>query len=45
MYDHPHLRYSNHSQQERRKRLNQDFHDVNPTGKHAFLDLEYLSRF
>ena len=45
MHDHPHLRYLNHCQQERLKLLNQDLHDLNPTCKHAFLDLDGLSRF
>ena len=43
--DYPHPRYSNHSQQERLKPLNQLFHDVNPTCKNAFFDLEFLSMF
>ena len=45
MHDQPYPIYSNHSQQEKLKPLNQDFHDINPTCKHAFLDLEYLSIF
>ena len=45
MKDHAHLRYSNHSQQEKLKPVNQDFYDVNPTWKLAFLDLGYLSIF
>ena len=38
MCDHPQLRYSNHSQQGILEALNQEFHDINPTSKHAFLD-------
>ena len=45
MYDHLHLCYLYHSTHERLKPLSKDFHDVNPTCKHAFLYLEYLSRF
>ena len=45
MYDHPHLRYLNHSQQERLKPLNHDLRDEDPTCKHAFLDLEFLCIF
>ena len=45
MNDHPHLHYSNHSQQEKLKPLNQDFYDVNPTCKLAFLDFGCLSKF
>ena len=45
MYDHPHPCYLEHRQQGKLKPLNQDFHDINHTCKHAFIDLEHLSRF
>ena len=43
MCDHTHPYYSNHSTQVRLKSLSQDFHDVNPTCKHAFINLKYLT--
>ena len=45
MYDQAHPRYLNDSQQEKLKPLKQNFRDINPTCKHAFLDAEYLSIF
>ena len=45
MYDHPYLNYLNHDQQEKFKPLNQVYHDIRPTSKHDFLDLQHLSIF
>ena len=44
MYEHPHLRYLNYSQQVELKPLKQGFYDINPTCKDAFLDFWNLYR-
>ena len=45
MYDPPHPCYLGQSQQGKLKPLNQNFHDINHTCEHDFIDLEHLSRF
>ena len=45
MYDHPHLCYLNHNQPERFEPLIQAYHDMKPTCKKDFIDIQHLSIF